>query len=78
MTPHRGKQQDSFQWSNDEVERLLTVAYEYKVNHFSESTGWEKVKTKYADVLALFREQLTSGTKEASQLEKDYPHTLIR
>ena len=32
------------------------------------------MNTKYADILALFREQLPSGTEEASQLEKDYPH----
>ena len=49
--------------------------YEYKVKHSGKYTDWEKVKTKYADILALFREQLPSGTEEASQLE-DYPHHL--
>ena len=57
MTTRRGKQQDFFQWSNDEGELLLTLTYEYKVKHSCEYTDWEKVKTKYADILALFREQ---------------------
>ena len=74
MTTCRGKQQDCFQWSDNEVKLLLTLTYEYKVKHSGECTDWEKVKTKYADILALFWEQLPSGTEEASQLEKDYPH----
>ena len=74
MTNRRGKQQDSFQWSDDEVELLLTLTHEYKVKHSGECTDWEKVKTKYVDILALFWEQLPSGTEEASQPKKDYPH----
>ena len=74
MTTRRSKQQDFFQWSDDEVELLLTLTYEYKVKDSGECTDWEKVKTKYADILALFWEQLPSGTEEAFQLEKDYPH----
>ena len=69
MTNRRGKQQDSFQWSEYKVQLLLTVTYECKVKHSGECTDWEKVKTKYTDILALFREQLPSGTEEASQLE---------
>ena len=69
MMTRRGKQQDSFQWSNDEVELLLTFTHEFKVK---QSTDWENVKTQYADILAHLREQLPSGTAEASQLDKDY------
>ena len=57
MTTRWGKQQDCFQWSDDEVELLLTLTYEYKVKHSGKCTDWEKLKTKYADILALFREQ---------------------
>ena len=73
-TSCHGKQQDSFQWSDIKVELLLTVMYEYKVKHSGESTNWEKVKMKYADILVFFQEQLPSETEEASQLEKDDPH----
>ena len=74
MTTRHSKQQDCFQWSDNEVKLLPTLTYEYKVKHSGKCTNWEKVKTKYVDILALFREQLPSGTEEASQLEKDYPH----
>ena len=57
MTTRRGKQWDFFQWSNDEVELLLTLTYEYKVRHSGKCTDWEKVKTKYADILTHFWKQ---------------------
>ena len=40
MTIRRGKQQDCFQWSDDEVELLLTLMYEYIVKHSGKCTDW--------------------------------------
>lgn len=36
------------------------------------------MKTKYEDVLTQFWEQLPSGTDEAANLEKDYPHLEVQ
>ena len=34
-----------FQWTDDEVELLLSVTYEYKVKNSAESIDWESVST---------------------------------
>ena len=56
------------------MELLLTVMYEYKVKLSGKCNDWEKVKTKYMDIHALFQKELPSRTEEAFQLENDYPH----
>lgn len=60
-------------WSDDEAELLLNVTYEYEVKHSANSIDWEKVKSKYADILQLYLEQLPTP-EEATTLEKDFPH----
>ena len=47
------------------------------MKHARESSDWEKVKAKYADILAMFCEQLPSGADAAEELKKDYPHKPI-
>ena len=78
MATRRSNQKESgkstFQWSDDEVELLLNVTYEYKVYHTGECTDWEKVPTKYADILKHFHEQLPSNKDEPAQYGKDFPH----
>ena len=69
MPKRTGKE---FQWTDDEAELLLSVAYEYKVKQSAECVDWESVKSKYDDILELFREALPSTSDEAGV--KDYPH----
>ena len=73
-TTRHGKQQDFFQWSDDEVELLLTLTYEYKVKHSGDYTDWEKVKMKYADILTLFSGTAAFWNRGSFPNGKDYPH----
>ena len=71
------KEKETFVWSDDEAELLLNVTYEYKVKHSANSIDWEKVKSKYADILQLYVEQLPTP-EEATTLEKDFPQKTRR
>lgn len=68
----KGKRE--FIWTHDESELLLNVIHDYKVQQLSEGTCWESVKTKYADILELFRKGLPENEEQARSLAKDYPH----
>ena len=73
--PKNSRKKKDFVWSNDEAEILLTVTHDYKIQHLVNGTCWESVKSKYADILKLFRNELPASEEEASQLfNKDYPH----
>lgn len=68
------KSKKEFIWTDDEAQLLLDVAHDYKVKHLVEGTCWESVKTKYYDILELFRKELPQSTEQARHLAKDYPH----
>ena len=68
----KGKKE--FVWTDDEAQLLLEVAHDYKLKHLAEGICWESVKTKYADILDLFRKELPQNDVEARRLAKDYPH----
>ena len=68
------KSRKDFIWTDDEAELLLNVTHDYKVQHLVEGTCWESVRTKYTDILALFRKELPENEEQARQLTKDYPH----
>lgn len=63
-----------FCWSDDEVELLLTVTHQYKIQCISAGTAWESSKTKYTNILDLFKAELPASEEEAKDLVKDYPH----
>ena len=60
-------------WTDDEVELLLKVTLEYKVNQTAKNIDWESCQTKYSDILDLFLEQYPSP-ENAKMMEKDYSH----
>ena len=62
-----------FLWTDDEALLLLNVTHDYKVQHLVDGTCWESVKSKYVDILELFRKELPTTEEEAHQLSKDYP-----
>lgn len=73
--PKNNGQKKDFVWSDDEAELLLNVTHDYKIQHLVNGTCWESVKSKYADIMELFRKELPASEEEASRLfNKDYPH----
>ena len=63
-----------FVWTDDEAELLLSVTLDYKVQQLAEGTAWESVKTKYEEILKLYKNELPENAQEAATLGKDYPH----
>ena len=63
-----------FHWTDDEAELLLTVTHQYKIRCIENGTPWESVKSKYTDILEMFRSELPASEEERYQLTKDYPH----
>ena len=59
----------------DEAE-LLNVTHDYKVQHLMAGMCWESMRSKYKDILALFRSELLASEEEASETLRDYPHKL--
>ena len=72
--PEAAERGKDFKWTDDESELLLTVTEEYRVQQLAEGTSWESVKTKYDDILKLFRDHLPEDEGDTSVLAKDYPH----
>ena len=64
-----------FVWTDDESELLFKVTQDYKVQQLADGTAWESVKTKYDDILELFRNELPENAQQAVSLAKDYPHS---
>ena len=62
-----------FVWTDDEVELLLNVTHDYKVQHLIEGTCWESVHLKYihVDILELFRNELPKTEEEVRQILKE-------
>ena len=60
-----------FVWTDDEVELLLNVTHDYKVQHLVEGTCWESVHLKYTNILELFRNELIETEEEVRQIFKE-------
>ena len=72
-TSKRSKKPE-FVWTDDEAELLLNVTHNYKVQQLVEGTCWESVRSKYVDILELFKNELPASEEEARETVKDYPH----
>ena len=72
--PPKKKGKKDFVWTDDEAELPLNVTHHYKVQQLAEGMCWESVKTKYTNILALFRKELPADEEQARRLTKDYPH----
>ena len=67
-----------FQWTDDGVELLLNITYDFKVAKAVTSTDWEFVKSKCEDILERFKAEPQSEAEReciSSGLAKDYQHT---
>ena len=67
------KTRKEFIWTDDEVELLLSVANDYKTKKAAESIDWESVKSKYSDILDMFKAVLPGADEERNAF-KDFPH----
>jgi hypothetical protein len=52
-TSNKAEGHSNFTWTDDEIELLLAVIYEYKSSKESEGFDWESIKTKYDEIRAL-------------------------
>ena len=66
--------EQTFVWTDDEVELLLKVTHEYKVKKAAENVDWESVRSKYANIWDNLRKELPASPEEGRDLGKDYPH----
>ena len=55
MEINQNLKKDCFTWTHDEVELLLKLTNEYKVQKSTESVDWESVQSKYGDILDMFQ-----------------------
>ena len=64
----------NFLWMNDdtEPELLLSVTYKYKMKKSSQGVDWKSVRSKYEDILKLFKDVLPMTRDDAHG--KDYHH----
>ena len=68
------KNTDSFVWSDNEVELLLNVVYEYKVSKIMNCIDWESCQSKYSDIFDAYQNQYPSED-EASTLGKEFSNS---
>ncbi|RVE60910.1 hypothetical protein OJAV_G00185360 [Oryzias javanicus] len=61
-------QAGTFVWTDSEVELLLNVVREYKVNKTRENIDWESCRSKYVDILRQYLEQYPAETST------EFPH----
>ena len=62
--PNKKTKWGEFLWSNDECELILNATHEYKIIQLMNRTDWERVHSKYSDILELFK-------KEIPEIEED-------
>ena len=67
------KYADTYKWTDDEVELLLTVTKEYKTKQIAKSTDWESCVEKYGEILEVYSAQYPSP-EDAAAIGKDFPH----
>ena len=48
------KYADTYKWTDDEVELLLTVTKEYKTKQIAKSIDWESCVDKYGEILEAY------------------------
>ncbi|CAH3118388.1 unnamed protein product [Porites lobata] len=67
------KYADTYKWTDDEVELLLTVTKEYKTKQIAKSIDWESCVDKYGEILEGYSAHYPSP-EDAAAIGKDFPH----
>ena len=67
------KYADTYKWTDDEVELLLTVTKEYKTKQIAKSIDWESCVDKYGQILEAYNAH-DPLPEDAAAIDKDFPH----
>ena len=67
------KYSDTYKWTNDEVELLLTVTKEYKTKQIAKRIDGESCVDKYGEILQAYSTHYPSP-EDAAAIGKDFPH----
>ena len=67
------KYADTYKWTDDEVELLLTVTKEYKTKQIAKSIDWESCVDKYGEIPEAYSAHYPSP-EYAAAIGKDFPH----
>ena len=67
------KYADTYKWTDDEVELLLTVRNEYKMKQIAKSIDWESCVDKYGKIREAYSAHYPSP-EDAAAISKDFPH----
>ena len=70
----QSSKESSFVWSDDEVELLLNITNEYKVEKLLNAIDWESVTSKYAEITNRFIEVVEDYRASSEDSSKDYRH----
>ena len=67
------KYDDTYKWTDDETELLLTVTKEYKTKQIAKSIDWESCVDKYGEILEAYSVHYPSseGLNSSSSLSND-------
>ena len=70
--------EETFIWTDDEVELLLNIAIDYKAQKLVQGVSWESVQSKYNDIAERLAQHLSSYQQSnPDAIDKDYPHDSI-
>ena len=67
------KYSDTYKWTNDEVELLLTVTKEYRTKQIAKRIDGESCVDKYSEILEAYSVHYPSP-EDAAAIGKDLPH----
>lgn len=67
------KYADTYKWTDDEVELLLTVTKEYKTKQITKGIDWESCVDKYGKILEAYSAHYP-WPEDAPAIGKDFPH----
>lgn len=69
---NQDKSTKEFTWTDDEAVLLLNVTHEYKIKQLTDGTCWESVRSKYGNILEMYKKELANSEEEARATLKDY------
>lgn len=64
-----------FVWTDNKAEFLLNATHDYKVQQLVDGMFWKSMRSKYMDIVELFRNKLSVPEEEAGNMLKDTLHT---
>ncbi len=61
--------------SGDEVELLLKITNDYKVEKVTQGVDWESCQSKFTEILTIYKEQYPSE-EQTTELGKEFLHSV--